>query len=283
MSEELLMQDTQPEVEAETTEVETAQAETEVTEEVAEDATETTEAEAEVPAQAETPADEESEADADVEAEPEPPPVVRVKYNKQERTYSTEEAAPLVEMGLKYESFKPHYEKLKFMASTTGQNIPELIDALLESNEQALYEKILEESDGNEKIAKQLHEYQKSERKRRFDELVAQESDREKQESESEREAENNRLAQEFIELKEEVGKFNEFKDIPKTVLNLAAKKKISLLDAYLRYERSEAKKTEAVKAKQAEAAKSSTGPLNTEPEKLKDEYDEVTRAIFGY
>ena len=45
------------------------------------------------------------------------------------------------------------------MASTTGQSVAELIDTLMESNENALYEKILDEVGGNEKVAKQLHEY----------------------------------------------------------------------------------------------------------------------------
>ena len=277
MSEELLMLDNQPELEAETpeSEPEVAEEATEATEGTAEGTTEeTTEETAEGAAEAEDEVEDEVEESA---------PVIRVKYNKQERTYSIDEAVPLVEMGLKYESFKPHYEKLKFMASTTGQGVAELIDTLMESNENALYEKILDEVGGNEKVAKQLHEYQKAERKRKFDELVAQEVEREKKEAALEAEAENSRLAQEFIELKKEVGKFNEFKDVPDAVLSLAAKKKISLLDAYLRYERSETKKAEAAKAKQAEAAKSSTGSLSDSPaDSDASMFAEISKGVWG-
>lgn len=289
MSEELLMQETQPEVNAETTDVETADADTEATREVAEDTTPSTEAEAKDEAQADDTKQEgegETSAQANPEAEPESepePPVVRVKFNKQHREYTVEEAAPLVQKGLLFEKFEPHYEKLKFMASTTGQGVAELIDTLMESNENALYEKILDEVGGNEKVAKQLHEYQKAERKRKFDELVAQEVEREKQEAALEAEAENSRLAQEFIELKKEVGKFNEFKDVPDAVLSLAAKKKISLLDAYLRYERSETKKAEAAKAKQAEAAKSSTGSLSDSPaDSDASMFAEISKGVWG-
>lgn len=277
MLEELLMQETQPEVEAETKETVPQDAEN----------SETTETEAK-PTEVEDDSEQETEQEQDsgiagaeqdnTEVSEEPAPVIRVKYNKQEREYSLDDAKPLVEMGLKYESFKPSYEKLKFLASTTGQSVSDLIDSLVTSNEQALYEQILKRANGNEEIAKELFEAKKSERQRKFDELKAQESEREKQE----KEAEKNRLADEFIELKSEVGTFNEFSDVPKSVLKIAAKKGISLLDAYLRYERAERKKAEAVKAKQTEAAKTSTGSLNTETETPDNIYDDVMRAVFG-
>lgn len=277
MLEELLMQETQPEVEAETKETVPQDAEN----------SETTETEAK-PTEVEDDSEQETEQEQDsgiagaeqdnTEVSEEPAPVIRVKYNKQEREYSLDDAKPLVEMGLKYESFKPSYEKLKFLASTTGQSVSDLIDSLVTSNEQALYEQILKRANGNEEIAKELFEAKKSERQRKFDELKAQESEREKQE----KEAEKNRLADEFIELKSEVGTFNEFSDVPKSVLKIAAKKGISLLDAYLRYERAESKKAEAVKAKQTEAAKTSTGSLNTETETPDNIYDDVMRAVFG-
>lgn len=277
MLEELLMQETQPEVEAETKETVPQDAEN----------SETTETEAK-PTEVEDDSEQETEQEQDsgiagaeqdnTEVSEEPAPVIRVKYNKQEREYSLDDAKPLVEMGLKYESFKPSYEKLKFLASTTGQSVSDLIDSLVTSNEQALYEQILKKANGNEEIAKELFEAKKSERQRKFDELKAQESEREKQE----KEAEKNRLADEFIELKSEVGTFNEFSDVPKSVLKIAAKKGISLLDAYLRYERAERKKAEAVKAKQTEAAKTSTGSLNTETETPDNIYDDVMRAVFG-
>lgn len=277
MLEELLMQETQPEVEAETKETVPQDAEN----------SETTETEAK-PTEVEDDSEQETEQEQDsgiagaeqdnTEVSEEPAPVIRVKYNKQEREYSLDDAKPLVEMGLKYESFKPSYEKLKFLASTTGQSVSDLIDSLVTSNEQALYEQILKRANGNEEIAKELFEAKKAERQRKFDELKAQESEREKQE----KEAEKNRLADEFIELKSEVGTFNEFSDVPKSVLKIAAKKGISLLDAYLRYERAERKKAEAVKAKQTEAAKTSTGSLNTETETPDNIYDDVMRAVFG-
>ncbi len=287
MSEELLMQETQPEVNAETTDIEPAEAETGAKEEVAEEATPSTETEADGEAQADsTGADGEASVQANPEAEPESgpePPVVRVKFNKQVREYSIEEATPYVEMGLKYESFKPTYEKLKFIATTSGLSIPDLVDKLLETNERTVYEQILEKAGGNEEIAKELHEAKKAERQRKYQELLQQEKEREEKELEAERQAERERLANEFIELKNATdGKFAEFKDVPKAVLNLAQKRNISLLDAYLRFEHEESKKREAAARKQAEAAKSSVGSLADTAETPDSAGDEFTKAFYS-
>lgn len=287
MSEELLMQETQPEVNAETTDIEPAEAETGAKEEVAEEATPSTETEADGEAQADsTGADGEASVQANPEADPESepePPVVRVKFNKQVREYSIEEATPYVEMGLKYESFKPTYEKLKFIATTSGLSIPDLVDKLLETNERTVYEQILEKAGGNEEIAKELHEAKKAERQRKYQELLQQEKEREEKELEAERQAERERLANEFIELKNATdGKFAEFKDVPKAVLNLAQKRNISLLDAYLRFEHEESKKREAAARKQAEAAKSSVGSLADTPETPDSAGDEFAKAFYS-
>lgn len=263
MLDELLMQETQPEVEAETKETVTQDAgETEATE------TETTPTEAE--GNQEQSAEQggestEAEQDNDV-SEPTPPPVIEVKYNKKVQSFSLDDAKPLIQKGLKWDSFQSEYEKLKYLSSTTGQTVSELIESLVASNEEALYQQILEKAGGNEEVAKELHEAKKADRQRKYAELKAQEAEREKQDEEAERQAENDRIANEFIELKQETGKFSEFSEVPKEVLRLAAQKHISLLDAYLRYERSESKKAEAQAAKQAENEKSSTGSLNDSP-----------------
>lgn len=269
---EMLMQETLPEVEAETA-VDTAETEVEATAEGVEETN---------PAQ-ETEADTEVTADTGVEAEAEEvhTPVVRVKFNKQEREYSIDEATPLVQKGLKWDSFQETHEKLKFLSTTSGLSVQDLVDKLVESNEETLYQQILDKA-GNEEIAKELHEAKKAERQRKFDEFKTQEAEREKQEAESEAEAERNRLANEFIELKSETG-IAEFKDVPKSVLSLASKKHISLYDAYLRYEKAETAKAKAVADKQTEASKTSSGSLSSDAQNNKTEYDDVTRAIFGY
>lgn len=273
---EMLMQETLPEVEAET-EIETAETEVEATEDSVGETNPAPETEAETEATAETGTETESTA----EVEEAVTPVVKVKFNKQEREYSIDEATPLVQKGLKWDSFQETHEKLKFLSTTSGLSVQDLVDKLVESNEETLYQQILDKA-GNEEIAKELHEAKKAERQRKFDEFKTQEAEREKLEAESETETERNRLANEFIELKKETG-IAEFKDVPKSVLSLASKKHISLYDAYLRYERAETAKAKVVADKQAEASKASSGSLNSESQTQSTEYDDVTKAVFGY
>ena len=79
--------------------------------------------------------------------------VIRVKFNKRERVYSAEQAAPLVEMGLKWESFRPQYEKLKFLASIQQKTVGQLIDGLIEERDDRLYRRIVKEMGGDEEKA----------------------------------------------------------------------------------------------------------------------------------
>ena len=79
--------------------------------------------------------------------------VIRVRFNKRERVYSAEQAAPLVEMGLKWESFRPQYEKLKFLASIRQKTVGQLIDGLIEEQDGRLYRRMVEEAGGDEEKA----------------------------------------------------------------------------------------------------------------------------------
>lgn len=251
MEEEMLMQETQPEVEAETEEETT---EPEVTEESTEEVTEVQET---VEETVDTSAD-------DGEAEEALPPVVRVKFNKQERAYSLDEATPLVEKGLKWDSFKETHEKLKDLAAGYGVPVSALIDNLTKNADEKLYEQTLEECGSNEAVAKKLFAANKAERDSKIKAARDEEAQRVQREQEDEKTQLQTRLAADFEELqKEQPDKFAKFADVPQKVLDDSVKSGRSLYDAYLRYERAEARKSESVKVKQAAAAKVSTGSLN--------------------
>lgn len=242
------------------------------------------EPESEMPAQGEsnaeaTPAEETTETDES--AAEEPKPVIRVKFNKQEREYGVDEAVPLVEMGLKHEAFAPHYEKLRFLASSAGTDVPTLIDRLMKSNDNVLYQKTLEECGGNEELAKRMFEYQKSERSQKFTKLKEDEAAKEAESEQDERAKLTDRLAKEFVELGKEVpGTFAEFKDVPQPVVDMAIKKGISLFDAYLRYERAETRKAETTKAQQEKAAKASAGSMSGDPINVDPSMEEFERSF---
>lgn len=263
----------------ETTDTEAArpsQSDAENTDEAAEDTAEAAEAESAGAADSEAAAEEKA-----AEEPAEPQPLVRVKFNKQERAYTPEEAAPLVEMGLKWDSFKENHEKLKFLALTHGKSVGELIDLLVNSNDKLLYRQTLAECGGNEAVAQKLFEVEKSERQRKFDGAKTAEQEQARQEEQQERDQLQQRLADEYVALsKEAPGRFTQFADVPAPVVETAIKEHISLLDAYLRFEHREARKSEAERGIQAGAARRSAGSLGGERSTPDLDLDSFERAF---
>lgn len=203
---------------------------------------------------------------------------IRVKFNKRERSYTPEEAAPLVEMGLKWDSFRENHEKLKYLALSHGKTVGELIDTLMDGNDKLLYRQTLSECGGNEAAAQKLFAMQQSARRQKFDEAAAREQGQGAEEEVRERGRLQQRLADEYAVLSQEMpGKFSKFADIPAPVVREAVGENIPLMDAYLRFAYRESKKREAERAAQADLAKRSAGPLGgerTAPEPALDSFE---------
>ena len=66
-------------------------------------------------------------------------PVIRAKYNKQELTFTAEEAVPLVQMGLKFRALEPSYRRLRQLAAAEGLGLPALIDRLAKEGRDDAY------------------------------------------------------------------------------------------------------------------------------------------------
>lgn len=209
------------------------------------------------------------------------PPVVRVKFNKRERTYTTEEAAPLVEMGLKWDSFRPQHEKLRYIAVSQGKSVGELIDQLLNDSDGQLYRQLMDECGGNETAAGRLFEAQKAERQQRFEQSRAGELEQERQDLEELQSSLEQRLADDFLMLINEVpGRFGGFEDVPAAVVESAVEDHLSLFDAYLRYEYRESRRAAAAQAKQMLAADRSAGPLGGAKNAPEIDLDSFERAF---
>jgi hypothetical protein len=186
-----------------------------------------------------------------------------IQFNHEERRITREEAAALAQKGLRLDRLEeqtgtpaselvPMLDKLKFLAAANSKSLPEMIDALAESQDKQLYQSILAECDGNEALANRLFDAEKLKRQ------TAAESVQKEAAAAQEKEKADlaKRLADEFVELQQELA---EFSVVPKSVLDAAVKGK-NLTDAYLRYQRAESKKVSAAKATQEQAAKASTG-----------------------
>lgn len=210
-----------------------------------------------------------------------PDVAIKVKFNKQERTYSAEEAAPLVEMGLKWESFRPHYEKLRYLALINEKSVGELIDGLLEESDSRLYSRIMQKT-GDEAEAARVFEKEKKELEKRLEQLVQKEEESERQSMLEQKEEIEQRLANEFLLLAEEFsGQFGSFADVPEAVVECAVNENISLLDAYLRHQHREAKRIEAERIRQMELSARTAGSLSDSGIPPCYELDEFEQAFY--
>lgn len=176
-------------------------------------------------------------------------PVIRAKYNKKELVFSAEEAVPLVQKGLKFESMEPDYRKLKRLALAKGTGVPELLDQLLKESDEEAYRHALEACGGNAEAAKKLAAFQRREQEERAGGPAADTAEKE------------------FRELDEAFpGRFRQGEDLPQQAAELAARKGISLLDAVLRLDHDSRRRALAERERQEAAAKASAGSMTGEP-----------------
>lgn len=229
--------------EEQTAETDTAP-DTEVTE------TETTE---EAAAEATTP---ETEATEETSEEETPALTIPVKYNKEYRDLTVEEATVLAQKGLKFDSLAPMMKQIEYMAAADKKTPAQIVQELYEARENSLLDRIKEKTGFDEELTQQLIELERSKAQKAYDAMIQAQEETEKQDKESV----NTKLAGEFTELQKEFPDVKEFNNLPKTVIDTAVKKNISLLDSYLRYQRSETKKQTTAAKVQSEAAKASTG-----------------------
>lgn len=210
-----------------------------------------------------TPAEEETStaaqlpmsAQEDVETDAQPL-TIPVTYNHEEMNLTVEEAAPLIRRGMMY------HEKLHRLASDCGKDVETFITDLYKASEDATYNRLLEEADGNESIAKRLLELEKQKQNAAYKKA----QDDEKAAEQAAKDSLNDRLASDFIELQAEFPEYGKFSDLPKAVVKMAVDKNISLYDALLRHERAESKKIDTAKQQQAQAAAASVGSQAAQP-----------------
>ncbi len=212
--------------------------------EEAEAADTTADEEASTAAQVTTP-DEQTAAETEAQ-----PFTIPVKYKGEDMSLTVEEAAPHIQRGMMY------HEKLHRLASDCGKDVDTFINDLYKASEDAIYNRLLQEADGNESIAKRLLELEQQKQNAAY--KKAQEE--EKAAEQAAKNTLNERLASDFVELKAEYPNYGSFADVPKAVVKLAIDKNISLYDAHLRYERAEGKKIEIAKQQQATASAASVG-----------------------
>lgn len=184
------------------------------------------------------------------------PVTIPVRFNHEDRELTVEEATTFAQKGMAYDQITPTLEKIRMLAAGCGKSMEEMVDALVEASDNNLRAQLLQEAGGNQNVADRLYELEKGKRQAAY-------ANRRQAEAQAETDARHQldeRLAEEFGELQAEFPELTDFKAVPKEVVSEAIKKKITLYDAYLRYERKNAKAAAQNASQQAAAAAASTG-----------------------
>lgn len=201
---------------------------------------------------------------------------VPIRFNHEYRELSIEEAADWAQKGMQAEELMG---SLRLLACAEGrESVRAMIKSLIDGHDEMLREKYREKV-GDEELVERLvaaerEKYTAGAAKMAADEKAAE------QES---REAATKRLAEEFMELQKEFPEIKDFQGIPDSVLHQSIGKKISLLDAYLRYQRSEQKKRDQAEASAKAAKESSTGSMQSQAEGAENAIiSAALKGVFG-
>ena len=134
---------------------------------------------------------------------------IRVKFNKEIRELSIDEASALAQKGLKYDTVSAELERLRALAVASGKNITDFITEIENQKSQAHKNALMESCSGNSELVDRIIEL------------------------------EGGKTADEILGLDELINEFPEIKsaeDVPKMVLEAVEIKGGNLFDAYLRY-----------------------------------------------
>lgn len=184
-------------------------------------------------------------------------PLVAIRYNHEDRYLTMAEAATLSQKGLAYEGTVAAVREL---AASRGKSVKDYISGLMEAQKSADLERLKRECGGNEEAAKRLLAAEEGKHAGAVKKMI----DDESAETEADIKAEREKIAAQYEELRELCPEIKNVKDIPQSVLKTAAEKKISLLDAYLRYQHTNAANTAKAKETAAASAAASAGSMRS-------------------
>lgn len=177
---------------------------------------------------------------------------IPIKFNKETRDLSLEEATTLAQKGLKFESIEKEYNLLKQLALRENKSIPLYIAELDRRYNEEKKQSLTEKCGGNEEIAEHILSLENEKKAGDgFDELTSA-----------------------FPEIKSK-------ENLPREVLDNAELKGTLLLDEYLRYLLSQKRNAQTVARKQREGEKSSTGSLINHRDSQTSETEEFLKGLW--
>lgn len=134
---------------------------------------------------------------------------IPVKFNKEIRRLTADEAAQLAQKGLKFDLISGDYERIRQIAGRSGHSVSEFLNGLEENQHKAHRQELLEKCGGNEELAEHILTLE--------DGMTGEKSPG-------------------FAELQEQFPEIAEPSQLPGEVLEASSAKGTALLDEYLRY-----------------------------------------------
>jgi hypothetical protein len=182
-------------------------------------------------------------------------PFLEIKYNHESKGLTREETVTLAQKGMHYEGT---YKALERVATLKGQSVKDFLNGIEEAQDEAYRQGLIDKfGEDEDTISKMMELYQINKQKTLDD------ADLKRQEESAQAEQSiNERLASEFVEMKNgDFPELTDFASLPNEVKR-AATEGMSLSHAYLTFMHRENKKIAAQKASEEAAAKKSTGSM---------------------
>ncbi len=160
---------------------------------------------------------------------------VTVKFNKEIRQLSADEAAILAQKGMKYDLISQDLVRLKALALGSGKSISDYLTVIENESAAARKKILLEKTGGNDEMAERIMALEKT----KGEEPIG------------------------MAELKNEFPEIKSEDDLPNEVLETVRQKGGNYFDEYLRYLYRQQKKIAEANSKAAESSKTSVGSQN--------------------
>lgn len=205
-------------------------------------------------------------------------PYMSLRYNHETKELTQAEAVDYVQRAMYSE---PIISDLRLLAAQSGaKNISEFVKNLRQNADNMRREELKEQLavDASPELLETILEAENAKIKQAAG-IIEQE---EKKTLNNIFQDDNERLAAQFIELNSEFPNIKEFKDVPATVLQIASKNNISLLDAQLRFLHSENKKIKESEQTSSAAAETSAGSaISSDTNQISPEIEAMRRGVW--
>ena len=176
---------------------------------------------------------------------------IPVKYNKEIKELSLEDATTLAQKGLKFTAIEKDFTALKELAQKENKSVPAFISELCDRYNEDKKKALIEECGGNEEIAQRIIDLQ------------------------------GNQISDGLKELPEAFPEIKTLEQLPEEVVEKSRLKGTLPLDEYLRYLLSQEKIKKSAAAKQRQSEKTTTGSLASLKGAENTEAEEFLRGLW--